>query len=152
MCVILFSAKEPWISGSWMTCVACHLWMCACVCLFDKESMIFAYMSRICDSCHSYEYVMSRVNKSCHTWINYFTYESVMSRMEWLRLVGSSKIQVSFAEYRSLLQGSFTKGTHIFKEPTNCSHPTRIHKCRCVCVCVCVCVYVCLCVYMSAFV
>ena len=43
----------------------------------------------------------------------------------WLRLVGSIKLQVAFAEYLSLLQGSFTKETYNFINPTNRSHPIR---------------------------
>ena len=43
--------------------------------------------------------------------------------MGWLRLVGSLKLQVSYAEYKSLLQGSFAKETYNFKEPTNRSQP-----------------------------
>jgi len=31
-----------------------------------------------------------------------------------------------FAEYRSLLQGSFAKETYIFKHPTNRSHPIAL--------------------------
>ena len=52
--------------------------------------------------------------------------------MRWLRLVGSLKLQVSFAEYRlvcrilSLLSGSFAKETYNLKEPTNRSHPICI--------------------------
>jgi len=55
--------------------------------------------------------------------------------MRWLRLVGSSKLYVSFAEYslfyRALLQKGpiilrslliVAKGTYNFKEPTNRSH------------------------------
>ena len=38
--------------------------------------------------------------------------------MGWLRLVGSFKLQVSFAEYGSLLQGSFAKETYNFN---NCA-------------------------------
>jgi len=45
--------------------------------------------------------------------------------MGWLRLVGSLKSQVSFAEYRLFFKGSFAKETYNFKEPTNRSHPIR---------------------------
>jgi len=41
--------------------------------------------------------------------------------MEWLKLVGSLKIQVSFAEY-SLFSRAFAKETYVFKEPTNLGH------------------------------
>jgi len=44
--------------------------------------------------------------------------------MECLRLVGSLKNLGLFAEYRSVLWGSFAKETYIFKEATNRSHPT----------------------------
>jgi len=40
----------------------------------------------------------------------------------WLRLVGSSKLWVSFAEYRVFFQGSFAKETYDFKGPTSRSH------------------------------
>jgi len=43
--------------------------------------------------------------------------------MGWLRLVGSLKLQVTFAEYRLFFKGSFAKETYNFKEPTNRSHP-----------------------------
>jgi hypothetical protein len=46
--------------------------------------------------------------------------------MGWLRLAGSLKIQVFFAEYRSLLQDSLAKETYIFKGPTNRRHPMMI--------------------------
>ena len=50
--------------------------------------------------------------------------------MGWLRLVGSPKIQVSLAEFRSLLYGSVAKETYVFKEPTQtcvraCCHSRR---------------------------
>jgi len=40
----------------------------------------------------------------------------------WLRLVGSFKLQVSFAK-SSVLWGSFAKETYNLKEPTSRSHP-----------------------------
>ena len=47
--------------------------------------------------------------------------------MGWLRLEGSLKLHVSFADYRlfyrPLLQKSFAKETYYFKEPTSRSHP-----------------------------
>ena len=43
--------------------------------------------------------------------------------MGWLRLVGSIKLQVSFAEYGLFLQGSFAKETYNFIDPNNQSHP-----------------------------
>jgi len=69
--------------------------------------------------------------------------------MGWLRVVGSFKLWVSFAENRlfyraflqkrriisrSLLKGFFAKETYNFKEPTNRSHPilhrAHVHTCR----------------------
>jgi len=75
--------------------------------------------------------------------------------MGWLRLVGSIKWKVSFAECRSLLYGSFAKETYNFKEPTNRGHPiaagaegaVNIHS-ICVyyvCVWICMCVSMCVC-------
>jgi len=57
------------------------------------------------ESCHTYEWVMSHIwMRSCHTSINHVKDIG----MGWLRLVGSLKWQVSFAEYclfyRALLQ------------------------------------------------
>ena len=51
--------------------------------------------------------------------------------MEWLRLVGSIKLYVSFAEYclfyRALWQKrSFAKETYSFIDPTNQSHPIYV--------------------------
>ena len=43
--------------------------------------------------------------------------------MGWLQLVECLTIQVSFAEYGSLLQDSFAKDTYILKHPTNLSQP-----------------------------
>jgi len=43
--------------------------------------------------------------------------------MGWLRLVGSSKLHVSFAEYRLFYRALLQKRSIIFKEPTNQSHP-----------------------------
>jgi len=43
--------------------------------------------------------------------------------MGWLRLVGSLKLQVSFAEYHLFYRALFAKETYDFKEPTNRSHP-----------------------------
>jgi len=45
-----------------------------------------------------------------------------ISGMRWLPLVGSLKLQVSFAEY-SLFYKALAKETNNFKEPTNRSHP-----------------------------
>jgi len=48
--------------------------------------------------------------------------------MGWLRLVGSLKLWVSFAEYRLFKQASFTEETYNFREPTNRSHPICAHR------------------------
>ena len=45
--------------------------------------------------------------------------------MGWLRLVGSLKLYVSFAEYRFFYRSLFAKETYNFKEHTIRSHPTR---------------------------
>jgi len=42
--------------------------------------------------------------------------------MEWLRLVGSLKLKVSFAEH-SLFYRALAKPTYNFKEPIHRSHP-----------------------------
>jgi len=42
--------------------------------------------------------------------------------MGWLRLVGSSKLYVSFIEYRLFYRAQFAKETCNFKEPTNRSN------------------------------
>ena len=43
--------------------------------------------------------------------------------LSFLRILSSLKLQVSFAQYRLFLQGSFAKETYNFKEPTSRSHP-----------------------------
>ena len=57
--------------------------------------------------------------------------------MGWLRLVGSLKLQVSFAEYRLFYRALLQKRhiilrslleTHHFKEPTNRRHPTGLYQ------------------------
>jgi len=48
--------------------------------------------------------------------------------MGWLRLVGSLKLNISFAEYKSRLQGSFATKTYNFNEPTTCSHPITVES------------------------
>jgi len=45
--------------------------------------------------------------------------------MGWLRLVGSFKLYVSFAEY-GLFDSALPKETYNFKEPTNRSHPIEL--------------------------
>jgi len=46
-----------------------------------------------------------------------------MSRMGWLRFVGSLKLYVSFAKEPYKRDVYSAKETYNFKEPTNCSHP-----------------------------
>jgi len=69
-------------------------------------------------SCYTYKWVMSRIwmshgthmKESCHTyeWVMAQLWMSHVTHMGWLRLVGSLKLYVSFAEYclfyRALLQ------------------------------------------------
>ena len=74
--------------------------------------------------------------------------------MGWLRLVGSLKLQVSFAEYRLFYRALLPKRPTILRSllveatPYMCMH---MCVCLCVCVCVrmdmcaCVCEFVCLC-------
>ena len=58
------------------------------------------------ESCHIYEWVMShawmihvtQMNESCHTYDWVMSYLTYLSDMGWLRLEGSSKLQVSFAK------------------------------------------------------
>jgi len=102
------------MSHSWMSRVT-HMW-----------TGHFARIKQV--RSHKYEWVMSHMNASCHTWMSHVTYEWVMSQikeschmcmhlwrvneplcdMGWLRLVVSIKLQVAFAEnrlfYRALLQ------------------------------------------------
>jgi len=66
-------------------------------------------------------------------WIFDYTYV----HMGRLRLVGSFKLYVSFAEYCLFYKGSFAKETHNLKEPTNRSHPIQdayVSIMACVCV------------------
>jgi len=42
--------------------------------------------------------------------------------MGWLRLVGSLKLQVSFAEYHLFYRALFAEETYNLKKPTNRSH------------------------------
>jgi len=46
-----------------------------------------------------------------------------MWRMGWLRLVGSLKLYISFAEYRLFYKALLAKETYNFMEPTSQSHP-----------------------------
>ena len=61
-----------------------------------------------------------------HTRVSRWASSSMVGQMcrRWLRLVGSLKLQVYFAEYR-LFSRALLQNTHSydFKEPTNRSHP-----------------------------
>ena len=51
----------------------------------------------------------------------------------WFRLVGSLKLQVSFAEYSLFCRAILQKETYDFKEPTNRSQPISVCMCERVC-------------------
>jgi len=83
------------------------------------------WLLHICDMTHSCSDIidMCDMTRLCMTWL---------TDMGWLRLVGSLKLQVSFAEYRLFYRSLFQKRYIIysFKEPTNRSHPLwLIHMC-----------------------
>jgi len=59
--------------------------------------------------------------------------------MGWLRLVGSLKLLVSFAEYSLFHRASVAKEIYYFKESANRSHPISVYMCLCICICMCVC-------------
>ena len=51
-----------------------------------------------------------------------------VSVMRWLRLVGSLKVYVSFAEYRLFHRAVLQEKPIILRSlPTNCSHPISVH-------------------------
>jgi len=88
---------------------SCHIQMCR-----GMHERVMSHMNHSCQTWMShltYEWVMSHMNESCHIWMSHVTYETMTCHewtMGWLRLVGSSKLQVSIAEYslfhRALLQ------------------------------------------------
>jgi len=51
--------------------------------------------------------------------------------MGWLRLVGSIKLYVSFADYHRFYRALLAKETYDFIDPTNQSHPIRILVSKC---------------------
>jgi len=67
-----------------------------------------------------------------------YVYILYMCEMGWLRLVGSLKLQVSFAKEPYDRDDILQKETYNSKEPTNRSHPipSNIPHSSCVCVCV----------------
>ena len=96
--------------------VPCHMWMCRVTC----------------------ECVMSFVNASCHMWMCHVTCECVMPRAlctcAWYGVATTCrllKIIGLFCRISPLLQGSFSKETYNFKEPTNLSLPICLSQESC---------------------
>ena len=47
----------------------------------------FADFISLKESCHTYEWIVSHINESCHIWMSHVTYEWVMSHMnEWFHI------------------------------------------------------------------
>jgi len=75
-----------------MLCVACcmlylHEGMCGCMCDIYIYSHMIVYIN---ESHIRYEWVVSRMNESCHTWRKHVTSERVMSRMNVACLIWMS--------------------------------------------------------------
>ena len=96
-------------------CTYMHLWVCVCVFI-----SIYVYASMgvcVCNGETNRERNRERVTLPLHTVQEYTYGVATISRL--------LKIICLFAEYRSLLYGSFAKDTYNFKKPTNRSHPIR---------------------------
>ena len=61
------------------------------------------------------------------TYIWYYCAWKGVVYMGWLRLLGSLKLQVSFAENHFFYMALLQKETYNFKEPTNRSHPIVVY-------------------------
>ena len=109
-----------------LVCVCVRV--CVCVCVFVYTCM-FKYT-------HSHELPLY-----CHHVRLNFIYMCCLSIMGWLRLVGSLKLQISFAEYRLCYKAL------LHKRPIIHMH-INICLCVCVCVCVCMCVHTYICMHL----
>ena len=119
-------------------CACACACVCVCVCVYATLQLTLAdywefltfensWLLRISDFWEflTFEnFLASRVFEPTflYSWLsNTLTADFRECVMGWLRLVGSLKLQVSFAEYR--LFYPFSKETYHFKEPTSHSHP-----------------------------
>ena len=123
----------------------CHVWIESSHIWMSHVTYEWV-ISHMNESCHilishiKYEWVKSQVNESSHIYMSHVTYKWAMSRMHevhspclhiiyrspylhmgWLRLVGSLKLQVSFAEYPLFYRAVLQKRP--MKEPINRSNP-----------------------------
>ena len=94
--------------------------VCACVCVCVRVRVCVRACVRacvrVCSCVHVSGYMCSLAL-------------ALAVRMGWLRLVGSIKSQVSFAEYRLFYRALFAKETYNFIDPTNRSHPICTASC-----------------------
>jgi len=123
-----------------------HMWMRHCTCLneachtyeYVMSHIRMRHVTHINESCRSYEYVMPHIwirlithtNEACHTheWVISVKSISHATHMGWLRLVGSLKSYVSFAEYHLFYRALLQKRPTILRSPL--VEATHMNKAR----------------------
>jgi len=140
------------VSHMWMSCVShmnesclTYQWVCP-TCGWVVSHIWMSHVSHMNALCLTYEWLASHIwmsdvshmNESCltyewvmsHIWMSHVSHMTHPCRFTRasryaLRLVGSLKSEVSFAEYSLFYRALLQKRP--VKEPTHCSHPIAAH-------------------------
>ena len=102
---------------------------CMCIHIFATSQKIHLYMHNTTNatcinmSMHAFVHIHAHLHTHyTHAHARVYMFLCLCAGLwGWLRLVGSLKLQVSFAEYH-IFYRAFAKETCNFKEPTNRSH------------------------------
>ena len=120
ICMCVCVIHTSFVCSAFMSCTCLY---CVCTCMCTRMHAYICLCAHICVM-HAYVSLIS------HTCVYAFLNARVYIGMRWLQLVGSLKLQVSFAEYRLFHRALLQKRPVILRSPLIVATPYMSPACR----------------------